>query len=81
MKRLRAVITETSFPDELHDLAHVSGHLTPALLERELEKLDRDVPVYLYGGKPKHLARIERQVRALKRKRLQLLVQGRTYRF
>jgi 3',5'-cyclic-nucleotide phosphodiesterase len=81
VKRLRAVITETSFPDELLDLAQVSGHLTPALLGRELQKLERDVPVYLYGGKPRHLARIGRQVRALKRKRLELLVQGRTYRF
>jgi 3',5'-cyclic-nucleotide phosphodiesterase len=81
VKRLRAVITETSFPNELLDLATVSGHLTPALLARELEKLERDVPVFLYGGKPKHLAKIRREVRALKRKRLQLLVQGRTYRF
>ena len=81
VKRLRAVITETSFPNELHDLAHVSGHLTAALLGRELEKLEKDVPVYLYGGKPRHLARIRREVRALKRKRLELLVQGRTYRF
>jgi 3',5'-cyclic-nucleotide phosphodiesterase len=81
VKRLRAVITETSFPNELLDLATVSGHLTPALLARELEKLEKDVPVYLYGGKPKHLALIRREVRALKRKRLDLLVQGRTYRF
>ncbi len=34
VKRLRAVITETSFPNELQDLADVSGHLTPATLER-----------------------------------------------
>ena len=81
VKRLRAVITETSFPDELLDLAHVSGHLTPALLEQELRKLKRDVPVYLYGGKPKHLGKIGKQVRALKRKGLEMLVQGRTYRF
>jgi len=81
VKRLRAVITETSFPNELQDLANISGHLTPATLDRELQKLEKDVPVYLYGGKPKHLAKIERQVRALKRKRLQLLVQGRTYKF
>jgi cAMP phosphodiesterase len=79
--RLKAVITETSFPNELQDLANVSGHLTPAFLERELEKLARDVPVYLYGGKPKHLTAIKRQVRALKRKHVSLLVQGRTYAF
>src|SRR5215470_15408355 len=81
VKNLKAVITETSFPNELQDLAHVSGHLTPATLDAELHKLKKDVPVYLYGGKPKHLKTIKRQIRALKRRRLQLLVQGRTYKF
>ena len=80
-KRLKAVITETSFPNELQDLADISGHLTPATLRHELEKLRQDVPVYLYGGKPKHLRTIRRQVKALKHKRLQLLVQGKTYNF
>jgi ribonuclease BN (tRNA processing enzyme) len=76
---LRAVITETSFPNELQDLANASGHLTPQVLDLELRKLERDVPVYLYGGKPKHLPAIEAQVRALKRKRLDFLTQGQTY--
>jgi ribonuclease BN (tRNA processing enzyme) len=80
-KKLRAVITETSFPNELQDLAHVSGHLTPATLDQELRKLHRDVPVYLYGFKPKHFRTIRHQVHALKRRNLHLLVQGRTYNF
>jgi cAMP phosphodiesterase len=80
-KKLRAVITETSFPNELQDLAHVSGHLTPATLDQELRKLKRDVPVYLYGFKPKHFKVIRQQIRALKRKNLHLLVQGKTYTF
>lgn len=81
VKKLKAVITETSFPNELQDLAHVSGHLTPATLDQELKKLKRNVPVYLYGLKPKHLKTIRQQIKALKRKNLHLLVQGRTYRF
>jgi cAMP phosphodiesterase len=80
-KRLRAVITETSFPNELQDLANISGHLTPNTLEQELKKLKKDVPVYLYGGKPKHLKKIKKEVKALKQKRLKMLVQGRTYKF
>ena len=75
------MITETSFPNELQDLADVSGHLTPQTLGRELKKLKSEVPVFLYGGKPKHLETIQRQVRTLKRRDLRLLVQGRTYRF
>jgi 3',5'-cyclic-nucleotide phosphodiesterase len=78
---LKAVICETSFPNELQDLANVSGHLTPQTLHMELRKLERDVPVYLYGCKPRHMALIHRQVRALKRRRLTFLKQGETYRF
>jgi cAMP phosphodiesterase len=78
---LRAVVTETSYPDELADLARVSGHLTPALLASELAKLERDVPVYLYGAKPRHRARIERQVRALAESRVRFLTPGKTLRF
>jgi cAMP phosphodiesterase len=81
LKNLKVVITETSFPNELQNLARISGHLTPQTLEQELRKLKRDVPVYLYGAKPKHLAVIKAQIRALKRKNLRFLVQGRTYTF
>jgi cAMP phosphodiesterase len=81
VKKLKAVITETSFPNELHELARVSGHLTPEALDRELGKLQLDVPVFLYGGKPKHLKAIKKQVGALKRRNVRFLVQGRTYKF
>jgi len=79
VKNLKAVITETSFPNELQDLARISGHLTPQALDHELGKLRANVPVYLYGGKPKHLAAIKKQVGALKRRNVSFLVQGRTY--
>jgi cAMP phosphodiesterase len=81
VKKLKAVITETSFPNELQDLANVSGHLTPNTLDRELEKLEHDVPVFLYGGKPKHLASLEKQVGALGRRNLSFFQQGKTYTF
>ena len=41
-RNLKAVITETSFPDELQELANVSGHLTPQTLDMELRKLRRE---------------------------------------
>ena len=40
-KDLKAIIVETSFPDSMEELAHTSGHLTPGLLKKELEKVDR----------------------------------------
>ena len=74
------MITETSFPNELQDLAQRLGPPDARHARVELDKLKKDVPVYLYGGKPKHLKTIKQQVRALKRKKLTFLVQGRTYR-
>jgi cAMP phosphodiesterase len=81
VKKLKAVITETSFPNELQDLANVSGHLTPRALDRELAKLEREVPVYLYGGKPKYLPNIKKQVGALKRRNVRFFTQGQVYKF
>jgi 3',5'-cyclic-nucleotide phosphodiesterase len=81
LKNLKAVITETSFPNELQELATISGHLTPNTLERELRKLKQSVPVFLYGAKPKHLASIRKQIRAFKKKNLHFLKQGKVYRF
>ncbi len=78
-RKLRAIVTETSFPNELQDLANVSGHLTPVTLAMELEKLKSDVPVYLYGMKPKHLAVIRKQLRDVKDDRVRLMTQGMTF--
>jgi cAMP phosphodiesterase len=80
-RKLKVVITEVSFPDELSDLARISGHHTPTTLGREIKKLDKDVPIYLYGPKPKHVKTIAAQVKALKEPRLKLLKQGQTLRF
>ena len=48
---VRAIIVETSFPDRLEALASVSGHLTPSLLARELDKMP-PCPVWVYHIKP-----------------------------
>lgn len=80
-RNLRAIITEASFPDEEEGLARVSGHMTPELLERELQKLSRRVPVLINHLKPGERPRVVRQLRALRLKRTELLQQGRTYRF
>ena len=38
-KGIHAIIVETAFPNRLEDLASVSGHFTPALLQREMDKM------------------------------------------
>jgi glyoxylase-like metal-dependent hydrolase (beta-lactamase superfamily II) len=63
---LKAAFIETSFPDELADVAVASRHLTPALLAREFHKIGRpDVPLYVYHLKPRWRDVIERQLAQL----------------
>jgi len=63
---LKALLLETSFPDELQDLADISGHLTPRTLRGELGKFHRNgADVLLYHLKPAFVAELKRQVAGL----------------
>ena len=62
---LKAVFAEVSFPNEMGPLAQASKHLTPELLALELDKLNRDVPVYAVHIKPTHRDDVIRQIAAL----------------
>jgi len=74
---LKALLLETSFPDELQDLADLSGHLTPRTLRIELAKFQRNgANVMLYHLKPAFVAELKRQVADLPVKVLEL---GETY--
>lgn len=64
-KGLRAVFVDVSFPNEMGQLAEVSKHLTPALLAKDLQKLDRDVEVYAVHIKPTHRDDVIRQIAEL----------------
>ena len=71
MGRVRAIVVETSFPNRLEALAEVSGHLTPSLLARELDKMP-PCPVWVYHIKPMfhdetvdELTRLDGRVRVL----------------
>lgn len=78
---LRAIITETSFPNQMEEVARRAGHMTPALLQAELRKMPPEAPVYLYHAKPAHLKEILAQVKALGEPRVRWLEQGKTYDF
>jgi 3',5'-cyclic-nucleotide phosphodiesterase len=66
--KLTALLMEVSFPDEHHELAHVSGHHTPETLERDLAKLgdNRRLPILLYHIKPVFEATVEKQLTKLR---------------
>ncbi len=61
---LTALIVEVSFPNSLQAVADVSLHLTPQGLAGELEKLKRDVKVYLYHLKPPYVAELRAELAA-----------------
>jgi cAMP phosphodiesterase len=63
---LKAVLLETSFPNNLQGLADVSGHLTPNTLREELKKRTvRDAAVLLYHLKPAFVAQVKKELRTL----------------
>lgn len=63
---LRAMLVETSFPNDLQKLADVSGHLTPRTLRKELGKLDRrQAEVFLYHLKPAYVERLKRELEGM----------------
>jgi cAMP phosphodiesterase len=75
--RLKAAFIETAFPNDLGELAKASGHLTPAMLAREVVKLGRpDIPLYIYHLKPSYRTRIAAELTRLNLPNLHLLEEG-----
>jgi cAMP phosphodiesterase len=81
-KRLKALLVELSFPNELQWLADVSGHLTPRTLEAELSKLSRNgFPVLLYHLKPAYVAELKRELARLGLPNVRVLRRGDEFTF
>ncbi len=79
---LAAVIVEVSFPSRLQRVADLSLHLTPKTLACELTKLKKDVPVYLFHLKPRHLLELREELAATPMPYpVRELEQGTAYRF
>lgn len=70
-KNLQALLLETSFPNALQGLADISGHFTPATMQRDLAKLKKhaDLPVLLYHLKPAFLEPLSQEIRAIRSRR------------
>jgi len=68
---------EVSFPNRREEIAITPGHLTPALLRRELLKI-KVMPerIYITHLKPQFYKMIERELQRLKLNNLTLLKEG-----
>jgi cAMP phosphodiesterase len=76
-KGLKAIFVETSFPNRLRDLAELSGHLTPSMLEGELKKIDHlDVPIFIFHMKPQYLDTLTTEIEGLNHPNISILKQG-----
>ena len=79
-KNLSALLVECAFPNELEELAHISHHLTPKTLKKELEKFNRkQCSIYVINIKPMYRDDVVRQIGELKIENLQILEVGRVY--
>jgi ribonuclease BN (tRNA processing enzyme) len=75
--QMRAILLEASFPNRLAPLAEVSGHLTPDLVSKELEKIGSvDVPVFMYHMKAPYHEETKRELERLGDARLRILEPG-----
>ncbi len=79
MRGLKALIVETAFPNRLDALARVSGHLTPEMLRREIDKMPPDIPIWIFHIKPQLLQETAEQLATIDPARIHTLEQGKTY--
>jgi cAMP phosphodiesterase len=79
MRGIKAVVVETAFPNRLAALASLSGHLTPRLLSREMDKMPPDVPVWVFHIKPQLHQETAEELAQIDPARIHVLEQGKTY--
>ena len=74
------LVIETAFGNEEAHLAHISGHLSPQSLAKELAQLDGEVSVYITHPKPGEVPAVLSQIRALdSRHRIEPLREGQRF--
>ena len=79
LRGLRALVIECAFPNRLEGLAATSRHLTPSLIQRELDKIPPDLPIWIFHIKPQFYQETVEQLARIDSPRIQVLEQGKTY--
>jgi ribonuclease BN (tRNA processing enzyme) len=78
--RVDALLIEASFPDSMAKLAEVSRHFTPALLRKELRKLEHNgLDILAVHLKPAYRDTLVAELQALDVPRLSIMEPGRVY--
>ena len=82
-RNLKGIIVDTSFPNAMDFVAGLSGHFTPAQLAVDLTKakVPYSTPIYIYHIKPVHKKKVIAELKAMGRKNVKVLQEGKTYSF
>ena len=77
---LPLLIAEVSFPNDMEEMAIMTGHMTPRLLEKELRKIER-MPqrILVTHPKPQYYDLIRAELEAIGLPRIELLRDGNCY--
>lgn len=59
--KLKLFFVEASFPDKMHEVARLTGHLTPAVIGSELDRLNKS-KVIAYHIKPRYFKEVTRDI-------------------
>jgi cAMP phosphodiesterase len=78
--RLDALFIEASFPNSMHELAKASKHLTPAMLSKELSKLNHNsIDILAVHVKPAYRQTVIEELAALGIDKLRVMEPARVY--
>ena len=61
-KKIKAIFTESSFPNSLQQLADDSQHLTANTLKKEIEKMPKQIPIFIGHLKPNYQNEICKEI-------------------
>ncbi|MCE5195195.1 MAG: 3',5'-cyclic-nucleotide phosphodiesterase [Nitrospiraceae bacterium] len=75
--KINAAIIEVSFPNKMTEFAVRIGHLTPAVLVKEIEKM-KIIPdrILITHPKPQHIKTITKEIKLLKMSNIRILKDG-----
>jgi len=77
---LTSLIVEVSFPNRMVNIAMETGHLTPSLMKKELEKMKKIPPViYVTHLKPQYYEEIKTEIGGMQIVNAIFLEEGKTY--
>ncbi|QGJ69269.1 MBL fold metallo-hydrolase [Planctomycetales bacterium 10988] len=81
LTHLKAVFLEAAFPERMEKLATIAKHLTPSMMKKEVQKIDRPIKIIALHLKPSFHDEIMQELLALGLPDLEIIEPGKVYHF